>query len=371
MASNFSPGVSTRERLWDGRGWSPVTMFRFLKDGRNWQGVSAFYKNLIANNLSLRNIGLISGEECLLGANWADQLEKYELSLDNEAPEGTSFERKTYKIALSFFGPTFDGWASNKDSYSVEGVVFAALKELIGDEHLNISCAGRTDKGVSACAQVISFYTWKVLTLNQILKAINAAAPDEIRAWFIEQVPRSFHATFSAKWRRYIYLLPLTRNSQLNESSLDCEVDMDLDINIEKVQALLSPLEGIQRDYYAFARDTPQKCSYECFIYKCRAFKASIPSQWGDGVNPCTTNDSDYHQIPCLCIEVIADRFLRKMMRVLVSTVIRESIPEGARHGDDDLEALVKLVEARDRLLTAPPAPSEGLCLAGVGYKSM
>jgi len=78
-----------------------------------------------------------------------------------------------YKIALSFFGPSFDGWASNQKLHTVEGmihlvktigtvvklgVVIDALRKLVGDEKLMISCAGRTDKGVSACAQVNSTF---------------------------------------------------------------------------------------------------------------------------------------------------------------------------------------------------------------------
>lgn len=55
-------------------------------------------------------------------------------------------------------------------------------------------------------------------------------------------------------------------------------------------------------------------------------------------------------------------------MRVLVSTVIRESLPEGSRFGGNDPEALIKLIEIRERLRTAPPAPPEGLCLSGVGF---
>jgi len=58
-------------------------------------------------------------------------------------------------------------------------------------------------------------------------------------------------------------------------------------------------------------------------------------------------------------------------MRVLVSTAVRESLPEGSRYGGNDHEALIKLVETRERLRTAPPAPPEGLCLAGVGFEEL
>ena len=54
---------------------------------------------------------------------------------------------------------------------------------------------------------------------------------------------------------------------------------------------------------------------------------------------------------------------------MLVATVIRESVAEGSSYGMDDSEAMLKMLRARDRQKTAPPAPVEGLCLAGVGYE--
>lgn len=141
---------------------------------------------------------------------------------------------------------------------------------------------------------MISFYAWKALSLKQISKAINTSASEEIRAWFIERVPRSFHATFSTKWRRYIYLLPLTRDPQFTLPSENKELSKDFEINVEKVQALLRMLEGKRVDYYAFARDTPEGKNCECFIRKAQATKVSIPSS--------TTSTP---QTSCLCFEVI------------------------------------------------------------------
>lgn len=71
-----------------------------------------------------------------------------------------------------------------------------------------------------------------------------------------------------------------------------------------------------------------------------------------------------------LCIDVTADRFVRKMMRVLVATCIRESIPEAATCGEHGDQALLWLASTRDRLKTAPSAPAVGLCLLDIGYES-
>uniref|UniRef100_A0A0E0LEC5 tRNA pseudouridine synthase n=1 Tax=Oryza punctata TaxID=4537 RepID=A0A0E0LEC5_ORYPU len=64
-----------------------------------------------------------------------------------------------------------------------------------------------------------------------------------------------------------------------------------------------------------------------------------------------------------ICIELVANRFLRKMVRVLVATAIREA----AAGAEED--ALLNLMEATCRRATAPPAPPDGLCLVDVGYE--
>jgi hypothetical protein len=77
---------------------------------------------------------------------------------------------------------------------------------------------------------------------------------------------------------------------------------------------------------------------------------------------------------PCLAVELVADRFLRKMVRVLVGTVVREAVAvkqkaQGrAAGGPDSYEQLLRLAECMDRRVTGSPAPGLGLCFADVGY---
>lgn len=61
---------------------------------------------------------------------------------------------------------------------------------------MRVSAAGRTDKGVSAHGQVISFYSWQDLAPDDIVACINAASPANLRAWHAKPTPRSFHATW-------------------------------------------------------------------------------------------------------------------------------------------------------------------------------
>jgi tRNA U38,U39,U40 pseudouridine synthase TruA len=74
--------------------------------------------------------------------------------------------------------------------------------------------AGRTDKGVSALSQVISFYVNKdhlldEKTLLEQIQSHPAIQSGRLAVFDCQTVPRKFHALFSATWRRYMYLYPL------------------------------------------------------------------------------------------------------------------------------------------------------------------
>lgn len=249
--------------------------------------------------------------------------------------------------------------------------------------------AGRTDKGVSALNQVCSFYTWrKDIEPIDIEDAINKDASGKLRVVSVSKVSRAFHPNFSAKWRRYLYIFPLDhacgsvkdrenfifdenhgkqRNGLLAEENLD-ELETDeteevngvevvekpSDFSVSKVDQLLQQLQGKLLSYKMFARDLKAARNEgpptECFMYHARAaeIRLSCP-EYVEGRR-------------VMCVELVANRFLRKMVRVLVATSIREAAA-GAEN-----DALLKLVEASCRRATAPPAPSEGLCLFDVGY---
>ncbi|XP_016648063.1 PREDICTED: tRNA pseudouridine synthase A isoform X2 [Prunus mume] len=89
----------------------------------------------------------------------------------------------------------------------------------------------------------------------------------------------------------------------------------------------------------------------ECFLYHARAKESKLP---------CSEHEKGRR---VMCIELVANRFLRRMVRVLVATSIREA----AAGADED--ALLKLMDATCRRATAPPAPPDGLCLVDVGYE--
>lgn len=79
--------------------------------------------------------------------------------------------------------------------------------------------------------------------------------------------------------------------------------------------------------------------------------------------------------VPAIAIELVGDRFLRRMVRVLVGTALREAVPGAAVAAGGGGEgggegALAALAERGERRLTALPAPALGLCFAAVGGRA-
>lgn len=177
------------------------------------------------------------------------------------------------------------------------------------------------------------------------------------------------------------------------------------DVDVDLVNALLRPLEGQRLNYYAFARDTPKGKDCECTLLVARASLVMIPIPQQASWSQEQAHDTKQHQqqhwqlqqpqhqqaaaagrhgsrvdspvsharCPCLAVELVGDRFLRRMVRVLVGTLVREAVAiTQAQHGgsnrSESHERLLHLLQGMDRTATAGSAPALGLCFAAVGY---
>ncbi|XP_078161551.1 pseudouridine synthase family protein isoform X2 [Carex rostrata] len=392
--------------------WTARESYQFMYE-RPWEKVVQFYSNLVscgtgASGLSelfrdkkhgIVNISENGGnsEETEAAASVA--------SKDNEKRRGGRWNRLNFKIILSYHGGSFDGWQKQPDLNTVQGVVEKSLGEFVDENKAkqlkerslpiegSAQVAGRTDKGVTALQQVCSFYTWrKDVRAGEIKDAINHVAPEKLVVLAVSKVSREFHPNFVAKWRHYLYIFPLKKENPKDDSEhmdphnsiskpdFDLEEGAMIDISqkmpsdkinegnviqnpeakpqrfsVNKVDQILRQLEGKMLSYKMFARDTQASRSMgpamECFMFHSRATETTLPS-----------TDKSEEGIRVMCVELVANRFLRKMVRVLVATAIREAA------AGVEQDALINLMGATCRRATAPPAPPDGLCLVDVGY---
>ncbi|CAM0908922.1 unnamed protein product [Alopecurus aequalis] len=362
--------------------WTARESYQYMY-ARPWSRVVDFYAMLVRTGAGAAGLAELFGKDekdhtCdMTGEGTLTSSEK-QMPVKSSKGRGGRWERANFKIVLSYHGGSFDGWQKQPGLNTVQGFVEKHLGPFVDkrkakqlqDRSLPVEgcapVAGRTDKGVTALQQVCSFYTWrKDVQPGDIKDGINEAAPDKIKLLVVSEVSREFHPNFSAKWRRYMYIFPLEEDAKSisgdEQSSIileNSEYNMTpQSFDVAKVDKILRQLEGKMLSYKMFARDTQASRSdgpaTECFMFHSRAAVTKLYS----------ADENCKEGMMVMCVELVANRFLRKMVRVLVATAIREA----AAGAEED--ALLNLMEATCRRATAPPAPAEGLCLVDVGYE--
>uniref|UniRef100_A0A0D9WSX4 tRNA pseudouridine synthase n=1 Tax=Leersia perrieri TaxID=77586 RepID=A0A0D9WSX4_9ORYZ len=338
--------------------WTAKESYEYMY-ARPWSRVVDFYAELVRTGAGAAGLANLFGKdesEYILDTNGEDYTTPSEnqTTIKPSKDRGGRWERVTFKIVLSYHGSSFDGWQKQPGLNTVQGLVEKHLGQFVDEKKAKqlqarslpiegcAVVAGRTDKGVTALQQVCSFYTWRKDVKSIYIKdSINKAAPDKLRP---------LHVSEEAK--------PISGEEQSSKILEGSEYNIKpQSFDVAKVDRIIRQLEGKSLSYKMFARDTQASRSVgpptECFMFHSRAAVVKLHS----------ANENCEEGIRALCIELVANRFLRKMVRVLVATTIREA----AAGAEED--ALLNLMEATCRRATAPPAPPEGLCLVDVGYE--
>ncbi len=252
--------------------------------------------------------------------------------------------RYTYAMRIGYNGLKYRGYQRQRgvDIQTVENDLSNILK-------VATYCAGRTDADVSAISQVVSFITSNVtITPDEIKDKINNVYSDldrRLKCYDVYRVPKSFNPRSHATWRRYIYMVPLNKNA--NNSCYD------IDINF--VNKMLSKVENLELNYHAFSHGedrsaaSPDGLQDRCVMFKAKSYYLNL----------------EPNDVPVLTIELVANRFLRKMVRIICGTIVREALKDENKRND---YILLDICSSGERRLAGPPLPGSGLCLAGVGY---
>jgi len=109
----------------------------------------------------------------------------------------------TYRLTIAYDGSGFHGYARQREVRTVQGELEAALFLHTGE--VDISVAGRTDKGVHAAGQVVSFSLPERLDEVRLLRSLNRQLAPEIAVLDTSVVEEDFSARFSATGRSYVY----------------------------------------------------------------------------------------------------------------------------------------------------------------------
>jgi tRNA pseudouridine38-40 synthase len=220
---------------------------------------------------------------------------------------------------------------------TVAGVLEAALS-LILKEPVKISSAGRTDAGVHAIGQVVSFSTLRAFPFDRLCIALNSELPDDLSVREITIVGDDFSARFSALERTYVYAILNRRepSALLARRAFHVWLPLDVDAMLAAAPHLLG-----ERDFRSFCGVLPESGA------TVRTLRRLEITRRGDLIR----------------IEMAADGFLHRMVRTIVGTLVE------CGSGRRTAESLASIVAARDRAASGNTAPAHGLYLAGVRYE--
>src|SRR5271156_5590724 len=111
---------------------------------------------------------------------------------------------RNLKLLLSYDGSEFSGWQVQPHALTVQGTLASAIGRITGEKVLPQG-SGRTDAGVHALAQVVTFATESPVPTANFVKALNDVLPASVRVLEVEEVAADFHARKSARAKTYRY----------------------------------------------------------------------------------------------------------------------------------------------------------------------
>lgn len=239
------------------------------------------------------------------------------------------------RLDVAYDGTGFRGYAAQTGLRTVQGELDGALEQILGRKVVT-SVAGRTDAGVHARGQVVSFPYEELVDERRLARSLNGLVGPEISVLAVTEAPDEFSARFSATWRRYRYLIsttpapdPLTRN-QVWHVGRPLDLPAMADVAGQFVGA---------HDFGSFCRSVEGKSNV----------RDVIESSWqeDDGM---------------FIYSVRANAFCHQMVRSLVGFMY--DVGRGFSSAADT----PSVIAARDRSAVATVAPPHGLTLMEVGY---
>lgn len=242
-----------------------------------------------------------------------------------------------YRLTLEYDGSSYNGFQAQPEQPTVQGAIETAITAFCG-QTVRIAAAGRTDTGVHATGQVISFDLDKAWPERTVMNALNAHLVGEaVSVLDCVPVDDEWHARFSATGRRYLYRIL----SRLGPPALDrgkvWHIRKALDA--EAMHAAAQALVGLH-DFTTFRDVNCQSKSPEKTLDVARVTRS------GDEVH--------------LVFE--ARSFLHRQVRSMTGTLAEVG------QGRWAVEDVAKALAAKDRAACGPVAPSDGLYLTGVVY---
>lgn len=250
---------------------------------------------------------------------------------------------RNIKLTLAYDGSQFHGWQIQPGLPTIQGAITDVVRK-ITKEQITIHGASRTDTGVHALGQVASFKTQSLLAPEEFQRAFNALLPPAIRVVVAEEMGSDFHARWQALEKTYHYRIFRGRVLSPFEFQRVLHYPYPLDeANMIEVAKLF---EG-EHDFTSFAASSGSEDTDKD--------RSPLRVILGSTLVQCPEREE-------LVYQVTGRSFLRYMVRKIVGTLLE--VGRGKLRPAD----IPALFESRDRSLSGPTAPPEGLYLVALKY---
>jgi tRNA pseudouridine38-40 synthase len=250
-------------------------------------------------------------------------------------------------LTVAYDGTDFAGFAPNEGVRTVGGTLGEAIGTVLG-EPVQLTCAGRTDRGVHAWGQVVTFDTvHPSLDPVRLRRSLRGLCGPEIMVRDIAVVPSGFDARFSARWRRYRYTL-------LNDEAAPPWMARYVwavpgALSIAAMEQGATACMGAH-DFSAFCKRPPPRAD------------GSVPTRERTVTHANWRETTSEGGQRVLVFEIIAGAFCHQMVRRIVGLLVDVGV--GRRRAVDVVSAL----NGHQQLPLPQAAPPSGLCLWEVGY---
>lgn len=244
---------------------------------------------------------------------------------------------KNIRLTLEYDGTRYQGWQHpgiKTPSDTISGRIKSTLCRMTGEE-IELFCAARTEPGVHASCQTVSFKTASPLPVLEIRRELNQYLPQDIAVLRAEEVPERFHASLNLLSQTYTYRIHTGAVMDVFRRKHMFHIPRPL--NISAMEAAASHLVGIHDFRCLSSGRTKKSCEKELL-------SAEI-------VSPAEEE---------LCIVLEASSFLRQMPRLIAGTLLDV--------GTDVRSAACIPAILSGREPASRPAPPAGLCLTGTRY---
>lgn len=245
---------------------------------------------------------------------------------------------KNYKAVIQYDGSGFFGFQVQRaqNCRTVQKELEAAFGKIFGHQ-VRIIPSGRTDRGVHAKAQVISFKTDTIIPQERLKDILNNALSDDIKIVSIRKTLDNFHACHLAKSKTYRYFIDTSLNPDIFVRNYIWQIRHELDADV--MQRAASLLIG-RHDFSSFALNASsyKDCIRTVLDISVRRTGAKI------------------------AISVIGDGFLHGMVRNIVAVLVQ------AGKGNLTVQGVKNILSAENRSSFGHSAPACGLYLWKVRY---